>query len=247
MIDYVRGNEEFVKRIRDLMERSIRQQTLLITPFLSPTQIAIAKNVLGNKVLHYAYGGYEDAESCRLGICPYACDSDLDIVCLKSTYKNDGPALTHRDVLGALMHLGIDRNQFGDILVQEESIYIFVNVTQAHVVQYELTTISRYTCDFVVYTGQVRHQKALAWKAHSVSSMRLDCIVAACTNVSRTKGEALIRGKLVKVNHMPLEECKCLCNNNSTVSIRGFGRFEIRCDGRTSKKGKIMIEIGTYI
>lgn len=247
MLEHYRGNEEIVRRISDLMDRAQRQQRLLITPFLTPQELAVAKKVIGRQMEVYVDGGYEQAESCRLGICPYEVEADLEIVCLHASYNTMGKKLAHPDVLGALMHLGIERNQFGDILLKDEDIYIFVKADLANYIQQNLIRIARYALSFEVYEGEVAWTSEVHYVTKSVSALRLDCIVAACANVSRTKAEALIRGKLVKVNHMPLEDCKCLCHNNSTVSIRGYGRFVILTNGRTSKKGKQVIEIGKYM
>ena len=40
-------------------------------------------------------------------------------------YPKYAEKLTHRDVLGALMHLGIDRGKIGDIICQSDVYYIF--------------------------------------------------------------------------------------------------------------------------
>lgn len=247
MMEHYRGNEEFVKRMLDLCKQSLYQYTQLITPFLTPQEQMIARNVIGKQCYLIEDGGYPQAQSKRFLISPYECEDDVQIVCLKAQYHKMQKELSHRDVLGALMHIGIARDCFGDILVQEEDIYIFVKQELASFIQQELTQIARYSCIFKPFVGSVSHVQELVYKTKSVASMRLDCIVAVCANVSRTKAEALIREKCVKVDYMPIEECKCLCNNNSTISIRGFGRFVLRDEQRMSKKGKRIIEIGMYV
>lgn len=246
MLEHFRGNETFVRRMQDQMDLCLRQNRWIITPFLTPLEQEIAKCVIGKQVETIWDGGYEDAEMLRLAMGPYQMDVDLEIVCLKSKYAKQERVLTHRDVLGALMHLGIARNQFGDLLVQEDCIYVFVRREIATLLQQELTQIARYTVCFEEVSEQLKRQEELVFISKTLSSLRLDCVVAACCNQSRSKAESLIKGKLVKVDHKPLEDCKCLCNNNSTVSIRGYGRFQLKTDGKTSKKGRIIVEIGKF-
>lgn len=247
MLEHYRGNEEFVKRILDLKDLAYRQQRLLITPFLTPQEQSIAQRVIGNALYLQIDGGYEGAEMCRIALSPFAGEDCMGIVILHASYKEMGKRLSHRDVLGAMMHLGIERDQFGDIVLHEQDIYVIVKEELAYFVMQELHQIARTSLSFHIYEGVLKNEQEMKVVTRSISSMRLDCVVAACANISRTKAEALIKGKLVKVDHMPLEDCKCLCNNNSTVSIRGYGRFHLSTTGRMSKKGRYVIEIGTYI
>lgn len=247
MLEHYRGNEEFVKRINDIAELSIRQQRLLITPFLTPQEQSIVEKVIGHSLYVSVDGGYEGAQMCRMGLCPFEVSEALPVVLLHATYKQIHRKLTHRDVLGAMMHIGIERDQFGDIVIQDSDIYIVVKEELAYFIMQEVSQIANLTVSFSIYEGTIKNEQTIAYKIHSLSSLRLDCVVAACAHVSRTKAEALIKGKLVKVNHMPLEDCKCLCNNNSTVSIRGYGRFHLKITDRMSKKGRYIVEIGTYI
>lgn len=246
VLEHYRGNEQFVARILDLADQSERQYRCIITPFLTPQEQHIATSVIGKQLFTKLEGGYANAEMKRLAIAPFEIEDSFDIVCLRSNYRMQERSLCHRDVLGALYHLGIERNQFGDLLVDEQQISIFLRAELSEYVIAELHKIHRYTVRFAPYEGEISHEVKLAWSQRTVASPRLDCIVAACIHASRSKAEALIRAKLVKLNHLPLEDCKVLCNNNCTVSIRGYGRFIVKILDRVSKKGRIVIEIGTY-
>lgn len=246
ILEHYRGHEQYVARILDLMDQSIRQYRCIITPFLTPQEQLIAQRIIGKQCNIRLYGGYDAAEMKRLAIGPYESTEDMGILCLKATYRKMEKQLSHRDVLGALLHLGIERNQFGDILVQGSDIYIFVKTELGAFVMAELKQIARYSLTFAPYEGEIVYEPLLAWQTKTISAARLDCIVAACINGSRTKADALIKGKLVKVDHLPLEDSKHLCNNNCTVSIRGYGRFFVKVSHRISRKGRMIVEIGTY-
>lgn len=246
MFEHFRGNEAFVKRILDLMDQCNRQNRWIITPFLTPLEQDIATKVMGKQCIWKMDGGFVDAEMKRLAMGPYDYDVDFEMCCLKATYLQKERCITHRDVLGALMHLGLARNQFGDIVIVGTNIYVFVRKEIVPILTQECKQIARYSIHFEESDEIIQHQEELHYENKTIHSLRLDCVVAACTNLSRTKAERLIQSKLVKVNHLPLEDCTCLCNNNSTVSIRGYGRFHLKTDGRVSKKGRIIIEIGKY-
>lgn len=247
VLEHYRGNEQFVARILDLAEQSERQYRCIITPFLTPQEQVIAQKIIGKQLFVSLDGGYPEAEMKRMLLAPFLQDEEAyGIVCLRASYRMQEKRLTHRDVLGALLHLGIERNQFGDLLVDEQTIHLFVKEELRDFLMGELHQIARYHVDFTPYEGVIEHKVELAWHSKTVASLRLDCIVAACIHQSRGKAESLIRGKLVKLNHLPLEDCKVLCNNNCTVSIRGYGRFLVKILDRTSKKGRIVIEIGAY-
>lgn len=247
VFEHYRGNEQFVARVLDWMNQCERRYRCIITPFLTPQELAAAKSVFGKQLFVYEDGGYPDAERKRLMIAPFEnVHEGFSIVCLKSEYRKRNRVLTHRDILGALMNQGIKRDQIGDLLVQDENIYMFVRSELSELIMRECTTIGSCAVAFCEYEGEIHFEQRLSIHTVSVSSMRLDAVTAACIHTSRSKAQALIKGKCVKVNQIPLEDCRYLCNNNCTVSIRGHGRYNIRSDGRISRKGKIVIEIGTY-
>lgn len=247
VFEHYRGNEQLVARILDWMDQSERRYRCIITPFLTPQELQIAEKVIGKQLYVYTDGGYANAERKRLMMAPFACDSaDLSIACLQGHYHKNKRILTHRDILGSLMHMGIQRNQLGDLLVQNEDIYILVRRELSEWLMQECTQIGGYPLALHRYEGTISFEQKLAWHQIAVSSMRLDSVVSACIHVSRTKAQTLIHGKCVKVNQIPLEDCRYLCNNNCTVSIRGYGRFAVNKTDRIGRKGKQVIEIGAY-
>ena len=50
---------------------------------------------------------------CRIAILPYEEDADMKITCLKATYSSQFATLSHRDLLGALLNLGLERETLG--------------------------------------------------------------------------------------------------------------------------------------
>lgn len=247
VFEHYRGNEQFAARVLDWIEQCERRYRCVITPFLTPQELSIAESIVGKRLFLFEDGGYAQAERKRLMMAPFELTQEqLSITCLRASYQPRQRILTHRDVLGALTGLGIARDQLGDLLVEQECITVFVRSELSELVMRECTMIGRCSISFYEYEGEIQFEQQLITHTASISSMRLDAVVSACIHSARAKAQTLIQGKCVKVNQIPLEDCRYLCNNNCTVSIRGFGRFRISATGRISRKGKIVIEIGTY-
>ena len=153
-------------------------------------------------------------------------------------------ALTHRDYLGALMHLGIERSSVGDILLSGKDAYIFCTeiicpYILENLIKIKHTTVVCEVVDSVPETEESEPKEVFI----QVASERLDLILAKTYNLSRTSATELFRTKKVFVNGR-------LCENNSynlketdIVSVRGFGRLWMVGISGLSKKGKINMTV----
>lgn len=248
IIENYRGNEEFVNRLFDLMDQVERMQIPLVTPFLTADLQVIAKQVIKKHHLFYLLGGYEGAELCRGVIAPSWWEEPIDphIVCLKASYASQYHSLDHRDMLGALMNQGVNRDVFGDIIVEVGTIYLFCSDKIASYFIQNLKQVGRCKISFKECHETIVKQQQLLWHTVIISSLRLDTVVAGITHLSRQKAQGLIKDGMVKLNHVPLEETTSLCNNNDTVSIRGFGRYLLHDTKRVTQKGNVVVEIGKF-
>lgn len=245
--EHYRGNEEFVKRLYDRIEQMQRQNRTIITPFFSPDQCAIVDSICGNQILYKKDGGYEQAERCRFAFYPFDDEEVLvPLSTLKASYSPNFGKLTHRDVLGALMHLGIEREKFGDIILQDAAVYIFCDPDIHTYLLCNLTKIKRTSLHFKNHNDMIVYAPEIQYERKIVSSLRLDAIVASLAHVSRRKAQELITAGFVKVNHVILEQTSYLCNNDSAISIRGFGRFQIQEVLMKTKKNHLVISVGMY-
>lgn len=245
-MEHYRGNEEFVKRVFDLMEQCERRRRMIITPFFSPDQIAITKSLCGHQIVYEQNGGYEGAERCRFAFLPFSCTPDFKIVQLKASYFSRQERLTHRDVLGAVMNLGLERDKIGDILVQDDHIYVFCDQYAANYIISNLMRIKRVSVHFEESEDVVEANSSIRYAHHIVSSLRLDALVASLAKVSRAQAQSMIMAGQVKVNHVPLEQTSYLCNNNSAISIRGYGRYHFKEVLKKTKKDHFVIDVGRY-
>ena len=80
-----------------------------------------------------------------------------------------------------------------------------------------------------------------------VSSLRADCVVAACAGWSREKTKAAVAAGLVTVNHAVCCSLSDALHAGDTIAIRGKGKFCLEAADRFTKKGRIGIEIKKFI
>ena len=183
------------------------------------------------------FGGFDDAERKKAKIISNEYyDVDYDIVCLKAKFNNKFNKVEHRNILGAVHNLGINFNRFGDIIVLENEVYIFVDDEIADYIAMEFTKAGRVNLDFQrVDLTEVKIEKKYEDFEIVSSSFRIDSIVAKITNKSRSKVKEFLEQDFIKLNHVILRNGEKICTTNDIISIRKYGRFVVK-DYRQNKK-----------
>jgi len=164
---------------------------------------------------------------------------------LRLKYRN---TLTHRDILGALMALGISRDTIGDIVCEPQSAvfvclpelggYIAENLTKAGRVGVSVSEIG--------LDELPDNQENLTIKTDTVASLRLDAVLCAAFGLPRSKAAQLISAGRVNVDHQPcLQPAKDL-SEGALLSARGLGRVKLLEIGGESRKGRIFVSLGVY-
>lgn len=152
-------------------------------------------------------------------------------------------SLTHRSVLGSVLGLGIKREMIGDIIVQNNLCDIIVSKNIAEYilnnlkfVGHEKVEVKEISLDEVVVPEDFSKEIKT-----TVSSLRLDNIISAGYGISREKSSSLVKGEMVKLNHVVVKSAVKLIHEGDLISVRGKGRLEIREICGTSKSGRIKI------
>lgn len=242
-----RESGELLARIQDAAVRAQRSDRPVFTRFLNPAQIAQATAHVKKSGLEIgSFGGYHTAERRMMCLSPFEV-TDYPIACL-SVISTDGSVRSHRDYLGALLNLGLDRECLGDIVVREKDALVFCIDTIAPFLTMELTRVG----SSVVRTQEVdiaalSVDRKTAVSTATVSSLRLDCVVAAFAHLSRTDSTTLITRGLVQVNYQVCEKSAASLSDGDTLSVRGHGKFVLHVSDRLSKKGRIHIQMEQYI
>ncbi len=238
------AGRELKQRLTDLSEQCRRWQKQTESVFLTEEQQVQARQWFAPSALIRYDGGYEGARRKKVIFLPWEEDdfSD-DIVCIETELRGASRPLTHRDVLGSLMALQIERSALGDLWVEDNArAYVYTTAVMARYLCDQCTRIGPCTADFRILPERpVQHFRTRQF-TKVVASLRLDAVTAALASVSREKAKEMIRQGLVQVDHITLEEPDKVCHNGCTISIRGTGRFTYRQTTHTTRKDRIVAE-----
>lgn len=218
------------------------------TGFLDEAEQAFLKNSFPQGVY---FGGVKNAQRRVLGFFPEwyePSEEDFPIACVKIVNRASGE-LSHRDYLGAVMSLGLDRAKTGDINIDGDCAYLFVIDEIAEYIAENITKIANcgVKCTLVSPAeAPERKQKFIETDAVA-ASMRLDACVAAAFGLSRKVACELIEQGRAEVNHTVCEKPSEEIEAGSLLSVRGFGRAEIAALGGRSKSGRQHITVKKFI
>lgn len=241
----------------DLVDRS-EKVGCACTRFLSPKELFYLQNHirLQHPDINYLVdGGYPDAERKLIFVMSdYYEESYIDkedyykLVCIEGSGYHTN---THKDFLGALLGLGLQREMLGDICIENNSAYVFVLPKVCEFLQAKpcpLTTVGRdkVKISFVDLERAQGFRRSFEKVSASVASLRLDAVVCAITSLSREKSSSAIDLGLVTHNYEIPKKGMTQIKDGDVISIRGHGKFVINVTDLTTKKGKIKINAMKY-
>ncbi|MDO4321575.1 MAG: YlmH/Sll1252 family protein [Lachnospiraceae bacterium] len=248
------GEDLFIKRIQELAKQADRRGCVTFTDFLNLNE----QNILHQTLQKFSwikgetFGGYEGAERQIAAFVPgdiyYEWKYPISCIRIRPLNAKFAEELSHRDILGALMHLGIERDKTGDIAVCQDEFFLFCCDSMADLICRELTRI-RHTSVYCEICSQEDFSYTPETKQFrgSVASVRLDAVMALAFQSSRSSllsliedARVFVNGKLITTNAYTLKEM-------DIVSVRGMGRFRYTGVLGQTKKGRCMVEIEKYI
>ena len=198
------------------------------------------------------FGGYDGAERQMIAFIPdalcYEWDYPIKCIHIVPKYPKFAEKLTHRDVLGALMNLGIERSRLGDILCLEDDYYVFCDVDILPFIMLELNKIRHTMVDLTEETEYQHLQANIQFEERfdMIASNRIDCIIAKAFHLSRSESAQLLASEKVFINGKCIMNCNQSCENGAIVSVRGKARFVFEDCNTTSKKGKLRVKFSFY-
>lgn len=235
----------------DKVSQSSKYHEQVFTAFLSPLERNVCEKLFWQSresLNMLAFGGHEDTEYQMLGLSPDyqpLNNEDFPIELVVATVKAKTHDLSHRDVLGALMSLGFKRNRLGDLWISENDIQIICDSDMASYITAQLEKIGRYgvACESKPLSALRVPEVHVEELFKTVPSLRLDAVVSAGFNVSRSAAVSLIQADKVKVNHLPEGSTSHLLKEGDLISCRGYGRMRLSAIEGTSKKDRIKIRL----
>ena len=233
--------------LHDLQDKSERWHTHTCSSFLNEEETAAMQKIFMPSAHVRWFGGYPQARKQKVIFLFDEEDDFSDIVCLQAKADQRFRKISHRDILGALMSMQIDRHAFGDFWITDDCIYLYTSTSMAPFLIDNLTRINQLSVQFEQiddYPAQVFQMRSFTAVA---ASERADAIVAAITHVSRSKAKEMIHAGMVQFDHVALDVPDEVCHNNVTISIRGFGRFLYEGYDRKTHSDRIVAKFQQYI
>ncbi len=238
------GSGDLARRLLDLAEQVVQGRPYRVSEFMSPAGLVVADAIRANypQLRIESFGGFQGAERLRVAFV----DADfqgtvhLDIKALKISWDPRFRLLTHRDVLGSLMGLGIEREQFGDIIMQQGGAQLLVAGNMADFVMQNFTKIAMVTVSVEpIELDEIAPKEEKIKEIRStVASLRLDAIASSGFSMSRTKVVSAINAGLLQVNWQPAKGPSQEVKEGDVISMRGRGRMVIEEITGTSRKGR---------
>ena len=242
------------KRLIELSKIAYQKGIVTYSDFLNLNELNILHSIPKTELFcnYETFGGYEFSERQMVAFLPDAhCYEQEYPICylkIKPIQKKFTETLSHRDFMGALLNLGIERCKMGDILVEDNEAIIFLQRTLEGFISSELTRVKHTTViveairrENFSYVPNVKEIQG------TVSSLRLDSLLALAFSSSRSKlvsfiegGRVFVNGKLVVSNGYQIKE-------NDIISARGLGRFQYKETLAQTKKGRYLVMIHLYV
>lgn len=239
------------KRITELRKRVEFSYGTEFTDFLTLSEIETAKSVL-NGSNYMFFGGYDDTE--RQMLCIASEDITITpemfpITGIKIVPKNVkfSETFSHRDILGSVLGLGLERDVIGDIFVKEKEAF--------------LLCVERIATFLTEHLEQVRHTNVLcrieqteddSFKkefqvfSRTVSAIRIDAVAAAAFGVSRSSAASAVSGGKIFLNGREITSPSASVKELDVLSFRGQGKARLKEIGNLTKKGRIVVTIERY-
>ena len=241
--------EELILRNKflDLARNAYFKNIVTYSMFLNlyeQTIFETLKNELPN-IKYIMFGGYSEAE--RKIVCFY-CDKIpefdmLEFLKVSPSNKKFADDLTHRDFLGALMNLGIERHMIGDICIVDNVAHIITFKSMSETIINELSTVKR--TKVVLEEESADELKAvnrMEYKKINIPSERLDSIIGSIYNISRSKVNLYIDAGKVFINSRQCFSHSSKIKEGDIITVRGLGRARFLGISALSKKGRLFAE-----
>ena len=243
-------------RALDQMDRAASRSIPCATQFLSPAQRSALEPLLAasGHPRHLFHGGYEGAERT---VCVFLPDwleagdwtAEDGLAAIECAYPPTGADLTHRDLLGGLMGIGLTREKVGDILTGDTAAQIVCLKEAAPIILSQFDQAGRYRLKLrEIPLSHLSPTPAQVKIIHdTVSTLRLDAVLASGFSLARGKAADAVAAGRVSVNHRECVKPDKPVAEGDVLTCRGLGKCVLKTVGGQSRKGRIIIEIERYL
>ena len=247
-------NDDLIRRVQDLAGRCERQGCVTNTSFLTPAECFTLRqlNLALGEVKMVLSGGKAGCERQVAFFLPYymeeedlAVEDVIKAVRIRAFFGAPG----HRDYLGAILGLGIERNRIGDILLYDDGAAVFCLAGVAPALLTDLEKVGRtgVKTEEIPLSAVPDVPKAVKTMHFTVKSLRLDAVTGDLFGLSRTSAAEMIRLGLVSLNYSVCEKPDAPIREGDVLSIRGKGKGAVTQIGGRSRKDRLFIEAELWL
>ena len=251
------------KKILESAQLAYEKEILIHTDFLGLAEQNLFYTSIKEfpSVTYCCYGGIKDAERFCIAfdgrefvshfqqttieeysLFPIVC------ICISPINIKYSETLTHRDYLGALLHLGITRAKLGDIYIKDKKAYLFCMESIADFICKELFTVKHtlVNCEVIIPNENLL-KPVFQEITNTVASLRLDAFLSIAFQTSRSSITSYIDAEKTYINGRLVTKAGIQLKEGDIVSVRGKGRFSVKEIKNITKKGRIVVTINKYV
>ncbi len=157
--------------------------------------------------------------------------------------------LRHQDILGSIFSLNIDKEIFGDIIIDDNNYYFYLLDSMK---DYFLTNFNKIKNNYIelkeININSLRDYKRKFKELELIiKSERIDTIVSNITNTSRSKVKDKFKNKEIILNYEILTNPSYLLKEEDIFSIRKYGKFKYLGKVKQTKKNNYIVKIYKYL
>lgn len=246
-------NDVMLRHLLDLCRKSEKAGSWQYSGFLSPAeQDDLLRSREAAAFSFFLTGGYENAERKILAAGNEEelgrAEPPLAVIEVRPKSEKYAEELSHRDYLGAILGLGLERSVIGDILVRGKNAWFVCLSSAAEMLTSSLNQVRRTTVTATAASGDVPELEArYATMRVNVASERLDAVVAAFANLSRGQADKLFAAEKVFVNGRAVTDRSARLKENDMLSVRGFGKAVYDGIEYETRKKRFLVQLRKLI
>ena len=247
------GDDLLRGRIEDLSAQAAARGCYLFSDFLTPAEQSLVLSLERQLPVPLTFsGGFDQAERRMVGFgapeeAGYEIVFPITVLEVRPLNEKFSDTLTHRDFLGAILNLGIDRKLTGDILTDGSSAWVFAEDHISDFIADSLTRV-KHTAVSVrkveeVPDGVLPQPQTVTL---TLASLRLDLVISKAFHIPRKDVLSLLKAERVFVNSRLQTKATYILREKDLISVRGYGRVRYLYTEGDTRKGNLRILAERY-
>lgn len=204
------------------------------------------KNFNSNDFLVEAKGAFEECDR-RILAFNNIYSTPFPYRIIKINNKSKFSNLSHKDYLGSIMALGIEREKLGDLRVIDDFAIVPIYEEVADYILYELRSVGRAPVSTEEVDEDNLPKSNFLEGVIIVPSLRLDNVVAKLANISRGKAVDIIDSGKVLIDYSKSIDKSKEIKDGQRITISGVGKFIIGEIVGNTKSGRYKVKMNKFI